>query len=83
MLALHNCNILKTFDYPDHHPFTRDEIASLKREAIKMGAELVTTEKDILRLDDNIAKDINVIRLQSVFNQDITDILPSDISGQN
>ena len=83
MLALYNCNILKTYDYPDHHPFARDEITSLKREAKKMGAELVTTEKDILRLDDNLAKDIHVIRLQSVFNQNVIDILPSNISGQN
>lgn len=36
--------------FPDHHRYTRDEIATLSREARRSGATLVTTEKDVVRL---------------------------------
>lgn len=38
--------------FPDHHPFTREELARLTTEARRLGARsLVCTEKDAVRLD--------------------------------
>lgn len=39
--------------FPDHHTFTRTEIAWLKAEARAAQAVLVTTEKDFVRLPDS------------------------------
>lgn len=36
--------------FPDHHPYTEEELASLRADAAKIGAPLVTTEKDLVRL---------------------------------
>ncbi|BAM92256.1 tetraacyldisaccharide 4'-kinase [Bradyrhizobium oligotrophicum S58] len=36
--------------FPDHHPFSPDEIASLTQQARRQGLTVVTTEKDLARL---------------------------------
>ncbi|MEO1658836.1 MAG: tetraacyldisaccharide 4'-kinase [Pseudomonadota bacterium] len=36
--------------FADHHPFKPGELGQLRREATSLGAELVTTEKDFVRL---------------------------------
>ncbi|NNU16405.1 tetraacyldisaccharide 4'-kinase [Parvularcula sp. ZS-1/3] len=41
--------ILSFKAFPDHHPFSSDEIDALKADAIEAGATLVTTEKDYVR----------------------------------
>jgi tetraacyldisaccharide 4'-kinase len=38
--------------FPDHHPFSADDIASLCDQAQRDGLTLVTTEKDLARLGD-------------------------------
>jgi len=38
--------------FPDHHPFSDDDIASLLDQARRDGLALVTTEKDLARLGD-------------------------------
>jgi tetraacyldisaccharide 4'-kinase len=38
--------------FPDHHPFSADDIASLRNQAQRDGLILVTTEKDLARLGD-------------------------------
>ena len=37
--------------FPDHHPFTRAEIDEVEREAARLGATLVTTAKDAVRVE--------------------------------
>jgi tetraacyldisaccharide 4'-kinase len=39
-----------TEDFADHHPFTRSELDGLERKARTLGAKLLTTEKDFVRL---------------------------------
>ena len=38
------------FPFPDHHKFTKNEILDLTKKAFEMGAQLVTTTKDFVRL---------------------------------
>lgn len=42
--------IVATESFPDHHPYTQSEIAHLRRAARRENAQLVTTEKDLVRL---------------------------------
>jgi tetraacyldisaccharide 4'-kinase len=43
-------DVASTRSFPDHHPLTPDEAASLVAEAESNGLTLVTTEKDLARL---------------------------------
>ncbi|NJR13625.1 MAG: tetraacyldisaccharide 4'-kinase [Phyllobacteriaceae bacterium] len=43
-------NVKATRAFPDHHPFTDEEIGILLDDAGALGANLITTEKDAVRL---------------------------------
>ena len=42
--------IAATRAFPDHHRYTAEDLSGLAAEAARLGAELVTTEKDAVRL---------------------------------
>lgn len=44
-------DVAATQAFADHHPFTREDVAALARGAAARGLSLVTTEKDLARLD--------------------------------
>ncbi|KZB56547.1 tetraacyldisaccharide 4'-kinase [Thalassospira xiamenensis] len=43
-------DIVATVDFADHHPFRASELAELHQKAKALNADLVTTEKDLMRL---------------------------------
>jgi tetraacyldisaccharide 4'-kinase len=43
--------VVATRAFPDHHPFLEDDLAALRGAAAARGLTLVTTEKDLARLD--------------------------------
>jgi tetraacyldisaccharide 4'-kinase len=43
-------NVVTERAFPDHHPFTPNEIEALRAEATRDGLTMVTTEKDLARL---------------------------------
>ena len=50
-------NLVGTRSFPDHHAFTPGELDDLGHEAARLGATLVTTEKDRVRLPPDFAAD--------------------------
>ena len=52
--------------FPDHHPYRAAEIAALRRDA--GDALLVTTEKDLARLDATAAQGIAVLKVSATFS---------------
>ena len=48
--------------FPDHHVFTEADLQPLHRDAARLGAQLVTTEKDACRLSLEQRQDIAVAR---------------------
>ena len=50
MLGELGATVARTRPFPDHHMFTDDDLAALMREADANGLELVTTDKDFVRL---------------------------------
>lgn len=57
-LAAAGADIAATRSFPDHHAYSADEIDDLRRRALQLGATLVTTEKDFVRLADlGLSKD--------------------------
>jgi tetraacyldisaccharide 4'-kinase len=49
-LAALPCTLVATHPFPDHHRYTDDELAALRRDAAGSDALLVTTAKDAARL---------------------------------
>jgi len=52
--------------FPDHHPYRATEIAALRRDA--GDALLVTTEKDLVRLDATTAQGIVMLKVAATFS---------------
>ena len=57
------CTVSATKDFPDHHPYTEDEIQRLCAESTALDAIPVTTEKDYVRLSTEDRSRIHVLRV--------------------
>ncbi len=57
--------LCRTLHFPDHHHYTLEEIESIVRDAHISSARLIlTTQKDILRLPDDVADAIGYVPLE-------------------
>jgi tetraacyldisaccharide 4'-kinase len=56
--AMPKVRVMETASFPDHHFYSKDDILRLFRMARKHGAELVCTEKDWVKLPENIRRKI-------------------------
>lgn len=45
-----NYEVAKTMAFPDHYPYKDNDIKLMLSEAFRLGAQLVTTEKDLMRI---------------------------------
>jgi len=54
-------NIVEEIDFPDHHNFSETELNNLIKKAENIGAVLLTTEKDYLRIKENFRKNIHYL----------------------
>jgi tetraacyldisaccharide 4'-kinase len=73
------CEIVGMKAFPDHYTFRNGDVAALKTAAKAVGAQLVTTEKDFVRLSRDDAVDIEVFAVAVLFDApgDILDFLSS------
>ncbi len=55
--------------FPDHHPYTRAERDALATEAARLGADLVTTAKDHVRLPPDFAARVAVLPVTLAFDE--------------
>jgi tetraacyldisaccharide 4'-kinase len=63
-------NLVGAQTFSDHHPFTSLEISVLRLASEKLGARLVTTEKDYVRLDPGIRDGIAPIPVSALFDDE-------------
>ena len=67
-----------TRSFPDHHFFTRDDLADLSATAVEKGLELVTTAKDAVRLrhgashEQAFAAGVEVLEIDLLFDLSLT-----------
>ncbi|MCJ2090247.1 tetraacyldisaccharide 4'-kinase [Methylobacterium sp. E-005] len=54
--------------FPDHHAYREGELAALAESAHRLGAELVTTEKDAVRLPASVSNRVRVLRVRLTFD---------------
>lgn len=55
--------LIQTHSYADHHPYSRQEISQLKLSAKLKGAALMTTEKDLVRINPADREGIEVLKI--------------------
>ena len=77
------CKVKATHAYADHHPYTENEIERLKEEAEKGGAQLVTTEKDAMRLSDEALAGVLVLTISLEWGDEksLDDLLQPFLGG--
>ncbi len=77
-----NLNIREFKSFNDHHPYRKKEIQAIASHAQSLNANLVTTEKDLNRLQANAwasAFDISTLRISLEFNSRQKQILTNFI----
>lgn len=57
-------NIVKKFIFPDHHFYTLSEIESIIKIARFLNAEIVTTEKDYIKIPKCFINKFNVVKIE-------------------
>jgi len=57
------CDLRATHAYPDHFPYRVEEIENLRESARRENAALVTTEKDIVRIDPGAREGIETLTI--------------------
>jgi tetraacyldisaccharide 4'-kinase len=60
----HNADIVETVNFPDHYPYTEEDAKELQAKASALDAELITTEKDYIRLPKPPGFHPHVLRIQ-------------------
>ena len=55
--------IIKKFEFPDHYNFSIKDLKKIRNYASTYKAEIITTEKDFLRLEDTERQNINYLDL--------------------
>lgn len=66
-LKIAGAEIAGTRAFGDHHRYSNDDLARLSEEARRLGARLVTTEKDFVRLTDGARGGILTWPVRAVF----------------
>ena len=57
-------NLQKSLAFPDHYQFTKSEIQKIFEESIKNNFDLITTEKDFLRIKEFGFQNIKYLKIE-------------------
>jgi tetraacyldisaccharide 4'-kinase len=63
-LIKNNLNIIKEIIFPDHYNYKQADIENIKFQAESLNAKIITTEKDYVRLDSNMNKNIQFLKIE-------------------
>jgi tetraacyldisaccharide 4'-kinase len=61
-------NLIGTQDFPDHHAFAEMELLEIERKTLEQRAELLTTEKDWVRLSPAWQAKVKTLPVKLVFD---------------
>lgn len=76
-------NVVASRSFSDHYQYTDEDILNLKKIAKKKNADLVTTEKDWVRLPDDVRDDIKCVKLETVLDEKFFDWLKEKLNADN
>ena len=64
MLEYNNINPIEKIAFPDHYKYSKKELESLANKADNNNAILLTTEKDYLRINSTLNKNIKFLKIK-------------------
>ena len=64
------CNLVHYLAFADHHPYSETDLVRLQEDAMRLGAQLVTTQKDWVRLPADWRERIVVLPVALAINDD-------------
>lgn len=68
MLKEYGCDVVETRSFPDHHPYTDQEMTDMIAQASKLEAVLVTTAKDGVRIAPRFQQQIQIVEAYMVWD---------------
>jgi len=63
-LIKNNFNIAKEIIFPDHYSYARADIENIKFQAKNLGAKILTTEKDYMKINSDERKNIKFLEIE-------------------
>jgi len=63
-LARNKFNIIKEIIFPDHYNYTQIDIDKIKLQAKNLNAQIITTEKDYVKINSNKNNDIKFLKIE-------------------
>ena len=65
-MKINKFNIIEYLDYPDHYKYDKYEIKKIIDDAKKLNAEILTTEKDFIKLPKMYQKKIKFLSIDLI-----------------
>jgi len=69
-LMENNINVIKEIIFPDHYHYKKDDIKKIKLDAKKVGANIITTEKDYVKLTEEDKQEIKYLEISLEFKRE-------------
>jgi len=66
-LVKNKFNIIKEIIFADHYTYTSSDIVNIKKSAKELGAKIITTEKDYIKLKPKDNKGINFLEVKLIY----------------
>jgi tetraacyldisaccharide 4'-kinase len=63
-------NVIENISFPDHLPYSTEDIDALKQKAKLAQAELITTEKDFMRIPAAAREDLHVLPVRLAWKEE-------------
>ncbi len=63
-LKRYNFNIIKELNFPDHYKYLDKDIMQIKETAKKYNVQILTTEKDFIKINLDYSNDINYVKIE-------------------
>ena len=69
-LLKYKFKIIKEIIFPDHYQYTKKDIEKIKSLANDLGATIMTTEKDYVRISQQDSKEINFLEIELIIKKE-------------
>ncbi len=67
LLKIENINVCKEFNFPDHYKLSKSDFVNIMNFAAKNNADILTTEKDFMRLNNEFQKKVKYLKIKIKF----------------
>ena len=69
-LTKNKLNVIDEIKFPDHYQYTIKDIENIKQKAKKLQAKILTTEKDFVKIKDEISDDIDYLKIDLIIKRE-------------